>query len=65
MKIKMKDKKLRLPNVWKQCGLSIDEWKELQEGKEMEVTSVPDVVKNLVDVEESASKSKTKSTGGK
>ena len=65
MKIKMKDKKLRLPNVWKQCGLSIDEWKELQEGKEMEVTSVPDVLKNLVDVEESAFKPKTKSTGGK
>ena len=65
MKIKIKDKNIKLPNVWKQCGLSIEEWEELQKGKAMEVNSIPDVMKNLVDVEVSASKSKTKSTGGK
>ena len=65
MKIKIKDKKIPLPNAWKQCGLSIEEWKELQNGKTMKVTSVPEVMKNLIDVEESTSKLKTKSTGGK
>lgn len=65
IKIKMKDKTIRLPNAWKQCGLSLEEWKELQSGKSMEVTSVPEGMKNLINVEESAFKPKTKSTGGK
>ena len=65
MKIKIKDKKLPLPNAWKQCGLSLEEWKELQSGKTMDVTSVPEAVKNLVDVEETASKPKSKIPGGK
>ena len=65
MKVKLKDKKLPLPNAWKQCGLSLEGWKELQSGKTVDVTSVPDAIKKLVDVEESASKSKPKTSGGK
>ena len=65
MKIKLKDKNLPLPNAWKECGLSIKEWEELQSGKAMNVTSMPEVMKNLVDFEESASKSQPKTSGGK
>ena len=65
MKIKLKDKKLPLPNAWKQCGLSLEEWKELQSGKTMDATSVPEAVKNLVDIEKSTSKPKSKTQGGK
>ena len=65
MKIKMKDKKLPLPNAWKQCGVSLKEWEELQSGKTIDATSVPEAVKNLVDVQDTTSKPKTKIPGGK
>jgi uncharacterized linocin/CFP29 family protein len=65
MKIKIKDKKVSLPNAWKQCGLSLKEWEELQNGKTVEVTSITEAIKNLVDVEESISKPKPKTQGGK
>ena len=37
MKVKLKDKSSNLPNCWKQCGVSKEEWDKLQEGKEIDV----------------------------
>jgi uncharacterized linocin/CFP29 family protein len=65
MKIKMKDQSVSLPNAWKQCGLSKTDWDRLQGGKTVDATSVSEAIKNLVDVEESASKQKSKISGGK
>ena len=65
MEIKMKDLSVSLPNAWKQCGLSKKDWDELQSGKTVDATSVSEAIKNLVDVEESASKPKSKISGGK
>lgn len=47
MKVKMKNKG-SLPNCWKSCGASYEDWQELQSGKEIEVSSVSESVKNLV-----------------
>ena len=35
MKIKIKDKGVKLPNVWKSCGASYADWQELHGGKEI------------------------------
>ena len=48
MKIKLKDKGTALPNIWKQCGDSYEDWQELCNGKEIEVKSVPDAISSLV-----------------
>ena len=53
MKIKNKDSKL--PNCWKSCGASFEDWQELQSGKEIEVSSVPESIKHLVEVTKSPS----------
>ena len=50
MKIKLIDKGTALPNIWKQCGASYEEWEELCNGKEIEVKSVPDAINSLVNV---------------
>jgi hypothetical protein len=50
MKIKIKNKGSKLPNCWKSCGASFEDWQELQSGKEIEVSSVPESIKNLVGV---------------
>ena len=50
MKIKLKDKGTALPNIWKQCGASCEDWEELCNGKEIEVKSVPDAISGLVNV---------------
>tara|TARA_Y100001938_G_scaffold31993_2_gene43747 strand:+ start:362 stop:544 length:183 start_codon:yes stop_codon:yes gene_type:complete len=50
MKIKIKDQSVLLPNAWKQCGLSKKDWDELQSGKEVEATSCPDYLKDLIEV---------------
>tara|TARA_R100000988_G_C3948460_1_gene139829 strand:- start:140 stop:331 length:192 start_codon:yes stop_codon:yes gene_type:complete len=59
MKIKLK-KGVVLPNNWKSCGCTADDWADLNAGKSIEVASVPSLIKNNVDVEESASKPKEK-----
>ena len=57
MKIKLKDGVL-LPNNWKSCGCSVDDWADLNSGKSIEVNSVPKLIQDNVDVVESASKNK-------
>lgn len=61
MKIKLKDPQA-LPNAWKSCGMTMEEWKDLEAGKTVEVKSIPELIKNQIDVVESAS---TKPKGGK
>ena len=48
MKIKLKEGSL--PNIWKQCGASLKDWENLHSGKEIEVKSVPNSIKHLVDI---------------
>ena len=50
MKIKLINKGTVLPNIWKQCGASYDKWKELLNGKEIEVKTVPETISSLVSV---------------
>ena len=50
MKIKMIDKGVPLPNCWKSCGASYDDWEELQKGKEIEVKTVSEAISGLVSV---------------
>tara|TARA_Y100001963_G_C6548506_1_gene338761 strand:- start:233 stop:427 length:195 start_codon:yes stop_codon:yes gene_type:complete len=64
MKIKLKDGKL-LPNNWKECGGSSEEWKALNNGQTIEVSSVSDLIKDDVDILESAPKNKQTKQGGK
>ena len=59
MKIKLKNGVV-LPNNWKACGCTVDDWKDLNSGKSIEVSAVPDLIKDSVDVVESASKTKDK-----
>ena len=59
MKIKLK-KGVVLPNNWKSCGCSAEDWADLNGGKSIEVNSVPNLIKDNVDVVESASKNKSK-----
>ena len=40
MKIKLKNGVV-LPNNWKSCGCSADDWADLNGGKSIEVNSVP------------------------
>ena len=42
--------------------MTIEEWKDLETGKAVEVKSIPELIKNKIDVVESASK---KPKGGK
>ena len=57
MKIKLKGGVV-LPNNWKACGCSAENWADLNAGNSIEVDSVPDLIKNNVDVEKSTSKPK-------
>ena len=57
MKIKLK-KNQTLPNNWKACGHSFEDWEDLNSGKSIEVGKVPSAIENCVDVVESASKPK-------
>ena len=49
MKIKIKDKGVALPNVWKVCGASYEDWDKLQSGETVEATSCPDNLKDLIE----------------
>ena len=58
MKIKLKRLNTKLPNCWKQCGVNLDKWDELQSGKEIEVKELPESIKYLVDTSTKVKKSK-------
>ena len=60
MKIKLKKNNITLPNTWKQCGVSFDQWKKLQSGEEIEVESAPESIMNLVEVKSDTSTKKKK-----
>ena len=49
MKIKLKNKNLNLPNCWKQCGVSKEDWDKLQTGEEVDVKNTVDGMKHLVE----------------
>ena len=50
MKVKMKNKSSMLPNCWKQCKVSYEDWQELQSGKAINISFIPESIKNLVEV---------------
>tara|TARA_Y100000592_G_C5319302_1_gene244046 strand:- start:94 stop:267 length:174 start_codon:yes stop_codon:yes gene_type:complete len=52
MKVKLKDKSIKLPNCWKECGCSFEDWQELQKGKSIEVSSLNNL-DHLFDVSKS------------
>ena len=58
MKIQLIDKGSSLPNCWKQCGASFEDWEELKAGKEISVKSVSDSIKKLIKVKEKKKESK-------
>ena len=60
MKVKLKDKNIKLPNCWKQCGVGKEDWDKLQAGSEIEVKSVPDSINSLVEVASASSPKKNK-----
>ena len=55
MKVKLKNPQA-LPNAWKSCGMTRDEWKDLEAGKTVEVKSLPELIKDQIDVVGSTSK---------
>ena len=55
MKIKIKKDQI-MPNNWKQCGYTQKDWEELNNGKEIEMGKIPDLIKGYVDAVESVSK---------
>ena len=57
MKIKLKNPQA-LPNAWKGCGMTKEEWKDLEAGNTVEVKSLPELIKDNLDVVGSASKKK-------
>ena len=57
MKIKLKNPQA-LPNAWKGCGMTKEGWKDLEAGKTVDVKSVPELIKDNIDVVGSASKKK-------
>tara|TARA_R100000655_G_C2975674_1_gene191088 strand:- start:1060 stop:1245 length:186 start_codon:yes stop_codon:yes gene_type:complete len=57
MKIKLINPQA-LPNAWRSCGMNKKEWMDLEAGKTVKVKSVPQLIKDNIDVVESASKKK-------
>ena len=49
MKVKLKNKSSNLPNCWKECGVSKEEWDKLQAGGEIDVKNIFVGVKHLVE----------------
>ena len=58
MKIKLKEGSL--PNIWKQCGVSFEEWNKLHSGETIEVKSVPESIEHLVEVVSTKKKKENK-----
>ena len=50
MKVKLKDKGVKLPNMWKSCGVDYKDWEELHNGKEIQIKNLHESIENLVDV---------------
>ena len=50
MKVKLKNKSSNLPNCWKQCGVSKEDWDKLQSGGEIDVKATVSGMEHLVDV---------------
>ena len=61
--VKIKDGQI-LPNNWKECGYTAQDWEDLNSGKSIEMGQVPVLIKEYVDVVESASKFKQKKVKG-
>ena len=59
MKIKLKEGSL--PNIWKQCGASLNDWNKLHSGEVIRVKSIPESIESLVEVIASSKKSKKES----
>ena len=57
MKIKLINPQA-LPIAWRSCGMNKKEWMDLEAGKTVEVKSIPELIKDNIDVVESASKKK-------
>ena len=64
MKIKLKNPQA-LSNAWKSCGMTIEEWKDLETGKTVEVKSLPELIKDNIDVVGAASKQGQSPKGAK
>ena len=64
MKIKLK-KGVILPNNWKQCGYTMKDWEDLNNGKTVEMQEIPNLIEKYVDAVESVSKIKKKDRGDK
>ena len=62
MKVKLKNKNCKLPNCWKQCGVSKEDWDNLASGQVIEVKAIPNLIVNLVDAVNSTT---SKNKGGK
>ena len=63
MKIKLKKNQI-LPNNWKSCGHSLEDWEDLNNGKSIEVAKVPSPIEEYVEVVESATSYKQKKQKG-
>ena len=50
MKIKLIKKGVTLPNMWKSCEASYEDWQELHNGKEIEVKTVPEAIARFVNI---------------
>ena len=50
MKVKLKNKSSNLPNCWKQCGASKEDWDKLKSGEEIDVNNIVSGMEHLVDV---------------
>ena len=50
MKIKLINPQA-LPNAWRSCGMNKKEWMDLEAGKTVEVKSIPELIKDNIDVE--------------
>lgn len=59
MKIKLKEGVV-LPNNWKACGHSEEDWQILNSGNVLDVKSISNKIKNNVDVVVASSKTKNK-----
>tara|TARA_Y100001973_G_C5198496_1_gene335939 strand:+ start:498 stop:692 length:195 start_codon:yes stop_codon:yes gene_type:complete len=64
MKIK-KIESVNLPNAWKQCGVSLDDWQKLKNGEVIEVNNIVDEMNHLVVEVDSSPKPKKEVKGGK
>ena len=46
MKVKLKHKNDKLPNCWKECGCSFEDWQDLQNGKSIEISNLNNLTKH-------------------